>query len=185
MTDDLGHDALKGEPERIDLDKLLTSSQRSRLRNILGGTSVSALPHAGMGYGSHPATADHLLDIIDSLSAAVADLIRRADIAEANLTGLTLDLKATGRILAVMKDQDEDLPGNVEIVRHTEAGKLRDFIGMETDWQQRRWIISALRAGHTDSTVKIELTRFIDENRQVVELEVTENAPIDVYQPKG
>jgi hypothetical protein len=170
-------------PERDRLlEEVLTTVQKSLLRSMLQRVPTVALPRSGLGYVTLPATIGQVLEIMESLSTTVTEQIRRTEIAEANLTGLTLDLKAAGRLLAIMTDQDDEA-GTTEIVTHTEAGELEKFHGWSTDWQERRWTISTLRPGYRDSCVRIELTRMVGEDLQVYELEVTKDAPIDIYPP--
>jgi hypothetical protein len=102
------------------LHVLLDSDQAQRLRNILTSTPAVALPHSGMGYGIRPVTLDHLLDIMDSMSSTVAELVRRTDVAEVNLAAIKFDLQAAGRILDLMREDPDQVD---EMIDDTPEGQ--------------------------------------------------------------
>lgn len=164
------------------LEQIMTPAQTTRLRQILSNTPVAALPHGGMGYGLHPATVEHVLDIMDSMADELrTSLAKLADLNE-QYGSLRSDLAAVGRII-VLNDA-VPAPIGFEPVRRIEAGELEKFIGYLTDWQGRRWTINTLRSGLLEQTVRIELTRLVGEDLQVYVLEVNRDAPVDIYPPK-
>jgi hypothetical protein len=165
------------------LDHDLTEAQILVISKIIGNIPIIALPRGGMGFARQPETLGHVVEVLVSVADHLRDSMRESNELRGQLDRENRKKAIAGGYLRELLTAGGR--SSTEVVHHTKAGALGEYIGYTTDWQERRWSIGDLQPGVRPNDVRIALVRTEDGIQHTYELTVTRNAPVDIYPPEG